>query len=104
MQVEEAEASPSTKQDQPAKERGTAAERAFAAAEEKVVTLTRQLAAAKMQSGDQPSDISDLKRQVANLQAEVNDKVSIPCCSRPDCSQACTTRLREILQRMLGFW
>ena len=64
----------------PPQDRAAAAERAFAAAEEKVVDLRRQLAAAKLHEGDQPPEVSDLKRRIADLQAESDDKVRTgPC-------------------------
>ena len=90
-QVEETLASTGFSQPQTGQERAAAAERAFAAAEDKVIELTRQLAAARLNEGEQPPEMAELKRRVADLQADRDDKVCIayqhsqafPCPGRP---------------------
>ena len=56
-------------------EHSTATERAFAAAEAKVQLLTRELAAAKMNVGEQTPEVSELKQRIVQLQAQLDDKV-----------------------------
>ena len=71
VQVDEAQVTSIAVQTEPQQDHTTAGERG----EDKVVELRRQLAAAKLLEGDQVPEVSDLKRRVVDLHADLDGKV-----------------------------